>query len=867
MAELGNLKVFLGMCPGVGKTYAMLQAAHELRSKDIDVVAGVIETHGRKETAALLENIELLPAKIITHRNTEIAEFDIDALIARHPRVALIDELAHTNAPGSRHPKRWQDVAEILDAGIDVYTTLNIQHLESRADVVAAITKAQVRETVPDSFLDRAQEMELIDLTPRDLQQRMEEGKVYTADRALAASQNFFKESHISALRQLALRYTAERVGVDLREFQLQRRKQQPWRTSERLMVAVGPSPFSLSLIRRARAMAGALDAPWFAIAISSDQPLSHDEQLRLTQNLTTARKLGAETATIEAIGLVEGLLNAAREHSITQIIIGKSPRHLLRDFFYAPPALKLLQQSGDIDIVAIEPRAEKKHSPQSVVPIKRKPLSRHFVAIGKAAAVSLVIALLCYPLQALLTAQDIALVMLCGVIIGALFLNAVGTLALAILTGLIWNFLFAVPKFSFAIHSSTDVTMFFALLVASLSMGWLSNRLHSRSLMIARQQDRTAKILQINTILTTVSDTDESIRQCMHAITTLFHLPHAIQLRDNDTHQLKDTFFESGLVLDAKEQSVAQWAFEKQQAAGCGTDTLPESKALHLPLQGRVYAMGVLSVQWDPALHTLSDKEILSSIAAQIGLALERNHLLHAIHHAEFIERSEQLRRTLLDHVSHELRTPVAVIGSAIDALDTHDLTPELKEEMRHAQKRLYAVVNQLIESSRIESGSVQPKPEWCDVLETLESARDQAADALENHTVSIHIEKNTPPLVWIDADLLIAALAHLLTNAGHHTPENTAIEIFSTIIDDQQWQIIVHDHGPGLDKPERAFDRFYRGEKSKPGGIGLGLSIVRGLIRGLGGSCQARNAPDGGAEFTILVPIRATHQTPENL
>lgn len=868
MARLGKLKVFLGMCPGVGKTFAMLQAAQELKRQGTDIVIGVVETHGRADTAALLDQLELLPRKTIVHRETEISEFDIDALIARRPQLALIDELAHSNAPGSRHPKRWQDVAEILDAGIDVYTTLNIQHLESRADVVAAITKTTVRETVPDRFLDRAHEIELIDLTPRDLQRRLEEGKVYTADRAQTAAQNFFKESHLTALRQLALRYTAERVGVDLREFQSQRRQEQPWRTSERLMVAVGPSPFSRSLIRRTRAMAGALDAPWFAIAISTDEPLTKDDQARLTQNLTVARQLGAETATIEATSLVDGLLHAARERSVTQIIMGKSPRHRVRDFFFPPPALRLLQQSGAIDVVAIEPRLDPT-TPEHEVSNKKSSFSFSFQlpALGKALLIALLLAICCWPLQSILSPQDIAMMMLCGVIVGALFLNATGTLALAIFTGLFWNALFTEPRFSLSIHSTSDVTMFIALLVASLSMGWLSNRLQRRSQVIARQQEHTAKLLQINSILTTGSDTDESMRQCMHTISTLFHMPHALQLRDNETHLLQAAHAASNLILDAKEQGVAQWAFDKQQPAGRGTDTLPESQALHLPLQGKTCAMGVLSVQWNPAHHTLAEREILSSIAAQIGLALERNHLLHAIHHAEFLERSEQLRRTLLDHVSHELRTPVAVIGSAIEALETHELSTEIKGEMRHAQKRLCAVVNQLIESSRIESGGIQPKPEWCDVGETLEIAREQAADALERHEVKIHLPTTPSPLVWIDADLLISALAHLLTNAGHHTPEGTLIEVHSRLIHEQEWQITVRDHGPGLDDPERAFDRFYRGEKSRPGGIGLGLSIVRGLVRGLAGKCLARNAIDGGAEFIITVPIRITHLTPENL
>lgn len=863
MPANGKLKVFLGMCPGVGKTFAMLQAAGELRRQGVDVVAAVIETHGRQETAALLHGLEVLPRKQVRYRNTELTELDLDALVGRHPQVALVDELAHTNAPGSRHPKRWQDVAELLDAGIDVHTTVNIQHLESRSDVVSAITKAPVRETVPDSFLDRAAEIELVDLTPRDLQRRLEEGKVYLGGQAAAASNNFFKESHLTALRQLALRYTAERVGVDLREFRAQRRSRATWRTAERLLVAVGPSPFSVSLIRRTRAMAGALDAPWSAVAVTTDETLAPDDQHRLTYNLSLARQLGAETATVEAASLVEGLLAAARERGATQIVIGKSPRHGWRDVFARPPALRLLQRSGDIDVVAMEPGLPAEglpaaSAPRPVPPDPAPPFSNILRAVAIAAGVALV----SYPLFGLLTAQDLAMLMLCGVIIGALFLTPAGTIALAILTGLAWNFLFTEPRFTINIHSTTDVTMFVALLVASLAMGGLSNRLRRRGLAITRHQKYTTRLLEITTILTGAADTDDAVGRCLQAVGSLFSLPCAIQLRDDSNHQLQPPHPAGTLPLDAKERGVALWAFEKKQPAGRGTGTLPEAKALHLPLQGRSFVMGVLSIDPGKDPLPLAERDLLAAIAAQLGLGLERNHLLHAIHHAEFLERGDQLRRSLLDHVSHELRTPVAVLGSALDALEGGTPAAQLTTEMRGAQQRLRRVVDQLVESTRIESGAVQPKPEWCDLLEILENAEAQAADAIAGHPLQPEIAAGTPALVWLDADLLLTALGNLLANAGHHTPPGTPIHLGASVNDDSQLEIHVRDEGPGLKEPARVFDRFHRGEASRPGGLGLGLSIVRGLIRGLGGTSEARNAPGGGAEFILKIPVRtATH------
>lgn len=861
----GTLKVFLGMCPGVGKTYAMLEAAQELQRQGTDVVVGVVETHGRKETAALIDGLEILPTIQLRHRDTALEEFDLDGMLHRKPAVALIDELAHTNAPGSRHPKRWQDVAELLEAGIHVLTTLNIQHLESRSDVVTAITHAPVRETVPDSFLDTAHEIELIDITPRDLHKRLEEGKVYLGDRANVAANHFFKESHLTALRQLALRYTAERVGVSLQEFQSQKRGRLTWRTSEKLLVAVGPSPYSPALIRRARSMAGALDAPWTAIAVTTDEPLTPHEQESVTQHLSLARQLGAEATTIEAITLIDGLLIAARERRITQIVIGKSSRHDWRDRFISPPALKLLQQSGDIDVIAIEPGMPSEGLASLPDKKDRSFIPFHlFSEISRAFGLAILVALFGLACDQFLNSQNVALLMLCGVIVGALFLRATGTLVLAALTGVFWDFLFAEPRYKLTIHSESDVTMFGALTIAALVMGYLSNRIHRRERSVSRQQKHYSRLLEINTILTSSHDTEETVNRCIAAVTSLFHFPCSIQLRDDHHHELMHPHHASTLPISEKERGVAMWAFEKKQAAGKGTGTLPEAAALHLPLQGRAIVMGVLSVDTGQQSLPLAERDQLSSVAAQLGLALERNHLLRAIHHAEFLERSDQLRRSLLDHVSHELRTPVAVMGSSLDALEQGAPITTLMPEMKTAQTRLRRVVNQLVESARVESGAIHAHPEWCDLLDLLETARERVADSLEGHPFEITIPSGTPELVFIDGDLLLATLGNLLTNAGHHTPPGTLIQLSAGISETGELEIHVRDSGPGLENPARVFDRFHRGKDSRPGGLGLGLSIVRGLARGLGGRVEARNIEGAGAEFILHLPVKTAESLP---
>jgi two-component system, OmpR family, sensor histidine kinase KdpD len=864
----GTLKIFLGMCPGVGKTYAMLQAARELLQQGTDVVVGVVETHGRKDTASLLEGLEILPQAERKHRDAIVTEFDLDAMIQRKPEVALIDELAHTNAPGSRHPKRWQDVVELLESGINVLTTINIQHLESRADVVTAITKAPVRETVPDSFLDRAEAVELIDLTPGDLRKRLEQGKVYQEERSITAANNFFKESNLTALRQLALRYTAERVGVDLREFQAQRRDRSAWRTAEKLMVAVGPSPYSPALIRRTRAMAGALDAPWSAIVITTDEPLSKHEEEAVALHLSLARQLGAEVATISAPSLIEGLLRAARERNVTQVIIGKSARHHWRDRFFHPPALRLLQQSGDIDVVAIEPGipAEGIQQIEDDNGTRRKwaqHWSQEIIGAFRNTAILGVIALIA---SEVLDSNNLALLMLCGVIVGSLSLRTLGTFVSAVLTGMTWNYFFAEPRYTLCIATTADVTMFSALTIAAMSMGYLSNRIHRRERSLSKQQLYYSRLLEINSILTQSHDTDETVRKCLAAISSQFRYSCNILLRSDHDHQLQKPFPDGSLTMSEKEQSVAQWAYEKSQMAGRGTSTLPQAKALHLPMQGRSFVMGILAIGIPDKSLPPQEMDQLCAIAAQLGLALERNHLLRAIHHAEFLERSDQLRRTLLDHVSHELRTPVAVLSSSIDALAHGSSADQLLPEMRTAQKRLRRVVDQLVESARVESGAVQARPEWNDLLDLLETAQSHCSDQLTEHPLEITIAENTPPLVQIDGELVLAILENLLINSAHHTPAGTRIFLHASLTDAQELQLSLRDQGPGLENPELIFNRFVRGKNSRPGGLGLGLSIVRGLTRGMGGTIQARNHPEGGAEFLIRLPAKTALEIPEH-
>ena len=583
-----------------------------------------------------------------------------------------------------------------------------------------------------------------------------------------------------------------------------------------------------------------------------------HAVRGKLYANLIVSKRIKRKA------GMTLSTTNSCSYKTCRREYLRSLPRHRWRDIVSKPPALRLLQESGDIDIIAIEPEAIGNGPSRAPASKPSDVPSDLFSEIFRAASIAMILTLLGFACAHFLDPRHVPLLMLCGVIVGALFLRAGGTLLLALVTGMSWNFFFTEPLFTFRIDSSSDVAMFAALTIAALSLGYFSNRLHRRERAISRQQKHYARLLEINTILTGSHDTEETVTRCISSVTALFQFPCAILLRDDADQRLLPPHPASTLSLGDKERGVAEWTFGKKQPAGKGTGTLAEAAAMHLPLQGRALVMGVLSVDPGDRTMPLAERDQLASVAAQLGLALERNHLLRAIHRAEFLERGDQLRRSLLDHVSHELRTPVAIISTAIDALAAAAPSEALLTEMRQARTRLRRVVDQLVESARVESGAVSPRPEWCDLLDVLETAHERTADMLENHPLNIIIPTGTPPIVWIDGELLLTALGNLLANAAHHTPPGTAIHLHAAISEAATLEIKVRDDGPGLENPTRVFDRFHRGNSSRPGGLGLGLSIVRGLARGLGGDALADNPPGGGAEFTLRLPVRTATEIP---
>lgn len=854
----GRLTIFFGMAPGVGKTYAMLNAARRARAAGIDVLVGLVETHGRAETAVLLEDLPLLPRRAVLHRETTLHEFDLEAALARRPRLILVDELAHTNAPGSRHLKRHQDIAELLAAGIDVFTTLNVQHLESRADTVRQITGAPVHETVPDSVIEAADDIQLVDLTPAQLRERLAAGKVYLGDRAAVAAENFFKETHLTALRELALRLTAERVDQQLRDIRESGGTRAIWRSGERLLVAVGPSPFSTRLVRWTRRMAYALDAPWLAVSVETGETLPPDDQRRLDENLALARQLGAEVLVVSDRDVASALLRVAHRHNVSQIVVGKPRGHPVVEILRGGSLVdRLVRGSGQIDIYVVpaEPRTGRNRWLEWNVSIISRP-QEYALAVGVTAAVT-VGALLLAPYFGYSAA---ALLYLTSVIVLGRWLGQGPIFLAAALSALTWNFAFIPPLYTFRITKLEDGLTFGLFFVIALITGRLTTRIRAQ----ARAQDagerRATALYQLTRDLASARSADEVIRAAVARIADVFGARPAVLVSDSAGRLSLHP--SAAYDVSPKESGVALWALQHRRPAGRFTDTLPASEGYYVPLITGDPVLGVLGIRPPDDLPlTLAQRDLLDTFAAQLALALEREQLRVASESARLASESEKLHRALLDSVSHELKTPLAVITGSTEALLAAPSGPHsasLTREIDSAARRLQRLVNNLLDVTRLESGALRPRLDWCDLRDIINAALDATADLRREHPTTVNLPDDLPP-VRGDFALLEQAVFNLLHNAAAHTPAGTAIEVTAHIdtLDREAW-ITVADRGPGLSAAHaaRIFDRFARGNPARAGGLGLGLSIVRGFAEAHGGRVEASDNPGGGARFTLHVP-----------
>ncbi len=850
----GRLKVFLGMCPGVGKTFAMLEAAHRELNTGHDLVVGYIETHGRKETDALAANLPQLPRKQFEYRGVALDELDLDALLKRRPRIALVDELAHTNAAGARHPKRWQDVAELLDAGIDVFTTLNVQHVESRADTVRQVTGAEIRETVPDSVLDDAV-LELVDLPPAELVQRLQEGKVYLPDRAAAAARNFFREANLTALRELSLRLVADHVGADTREFRQTQAGSGPWKTGHCLLVGIGPSPTSESLLRWTRRMADGLRCRWLAVHVENSRALASHAQAQLEKNLATARELGAEVLTTTDDDLVGGLLRIGRQQNVTQIIVGKPAGSNWWEWLRGDRLLKrLARESGDIDVQLVRTGKGGGDFTRVWLPALASGTGQYWFA----AAVVAVTGIINWGLMMLSGPRVPGLVFLLAVVLLALKVGRGPVLMAGALSAVAWNFFFLPPRFTFVIARVEDALLFGLYFVVAIVLGQLVTRIRTQEEAERRREERAVALYEFTRELSEATSRDEIIWQLVSQVNRVFHAPSAVILPVNDQLAAHP---DGSLLLSEKELGVADWAFRQRKAAGRYTDNLPGAEAFHLPLVTERKAFGVLAVKLTGSNLPLAQRDLLETFARQAALILDRAELRSAAEQARLLSESEKFSRILLNSISHELRTPLAASTSAASALDSlGESTPEqrraLMDEILEANARLNRVVGNLLDVARLEAGRVRPHLDWHDARDLVQTTLRELKRELATHPITLALPAK-PVLARLDFSLVQHALGNLLLNAATHTPPGTPVEVSLRIVDGQ---LLLHvaDRGLGItaENLSRVFDKFFRAPHAPTGGSGLGLTIMKGFIEAQGGTVSADNRPGGGAVFTIRLP-----------
>ncbi len=858
-----QLRIFLGMAAGVGKTYAMLRAAQDRLAEGVNVVIGTVDTHGRTETEALLTGLPVIPRRKLTYRETTFEEMDIDAILARRPCLVLVDELAHTNIPGSRHPKRWHDVVELLDAGINVYATINVQHFESRKESVEVITGTKVRETVPDSILERASQIILIDITPAELLRRLDEGKVYLGDMAEMAARNFFKEDRLTALREIALRLTAEKVDDELHGMMTIKTSNTTWKTTERLMVGVSHSPFSEGLIRAVRRLAYGLGAPWIGVHVDTGLVLSDKDRAVLGRNLSLVRELGGEIVSTADVDIANALNRIAHQRGVTQLVIGRPSRRWFQDAFRGGTVLdRLVRESGDYDVHVLRQETKQPSKKPRHNNIGNKSMMMPY---GVVLGTIILLTLLNGSLLPLVGYRAVGFIFLLMILVLGLFVSVGPILVAAVLSALIWDYIFIPPFWTFRISAPDDIAMCIAYLLAAATTGTLTYRIRRREGMLRLREERTRILYDIVRLMAAGRDKKVFMSEVAEKLGTVLNGECSVVPSTQDKGLERLTFPSRRWCTDDKEWAVAQWAFEHGQAAGWSTDTLPSAAGLYIPLIGTAETVGILAYHPGTRRRLLQEEEnLLSTVARQLAISMERELLQERSREAERLAESERLYQTILNSISHEIRTPLtAIIGSASALQDdgiiaNPESRAQLLRELTGNAERLNRVVTNLLDMSRLSSGILSLKRDWHDTNDLIAHALGEHRGILADRQVVTRVPE-TFPLIFVDFGMFEQALSNLLVNAAAYTPLGATIEI-EAHADDEGIALSISDRGPGIpaDSLPHLFDKFYRVPGTSAGGTGIGLAITKAIIEAHEGTITANNRPGGGVSFAIRLPIK---------
>lgn len=859
----GRLKIYLGMVAGVGKTYAMLKGAHQLKEQNLDVIVGFVETHGRLDTVAQIGDLEILPRKSINHKNVTIEEFDIDEALKRKPQIILIDELAHTNAPNSRHPKRYQDVLEILGQGIDVHTTLNVQHIQSRSDTVAKITGVIVQEIVPDSIIDRADDIVLIDQDPDEIILRLKQGKIYPSERAIRAGDNFFKEGNLTALREIGLRLMAQRVDQELTEFKAIQGETNKARTHHKLIVAVFASPFSEYLIRWTRRHAYALNCPWSAVYVRTSHVLSDEEEALLRKNLATVRELGGVVTEIQDDDVISGILRGAEQQEATQLVVGK-PRVRAWWLFWRPHIThSLVYGQKAIDVHVVSPpthtlkgfKIPQKRGFRLSYPISASSLGNSVLVVAFTTLINLI-------LFNFISYQSVGLIYMLSFFLATMFISKFSILTAATLSALLWNLVFIPPRFTFAISLGQDWLMLLLYLVTAVMLGTFTRRLQRSQERLRQQGNRTDALYRMTKTLAGARDVQEAIFKALEQLKVYLSLDGSVWTL-HGKQKIEDATKQGIFEIDLKEWGALQWAYSNRQVAGRFTDTLPSVKGYYTPLIDQTGLWGVLGVDTS-TINELSTESIsfIQAIAQQLSFALGRDDLLKKLQDQQIKSESEKIYKTLLSSVSHELRTPLTAIQGFSEQLvakkDADKSTTDFAMEISQNAKRLDRVVQNFLDMGRIESGQMKIQREEIDLEELVRNVWSHLKYKQGNRKLNFQFP-STPITLLADSPLLSQSVQNVLDNSLNYTNNEAEIEIIANS-DGRYARLSIADNGKGLGPhPEQVFEKFWRANPSKTGGTGLGLSIAKAFVEFHGGTLTAENIRGGGgAIFKFTLPLK---------
>lgn len=880
-AKRGRLKIFFGAAAGVGKTFAMLLAARERRAENLDVLIGVVETHERKDTQALLEGLEILPLRKIEYKGSILQEFDIDAALKRRPAIILVDELAHSNAPGSRHPKRWQDIQELLDAGIDVYTALNVQHLESLNDDIGQISGIRVWETVPDTVFEEADEVELVDLPPDELLLRLKEGKIYLPQQAQEAVNNFFRKGNLIALRELSLRQTASRVDAQMLDYREDHAIREVWQVSERILVCIGPNELAERLVRAGKRLATSLRAEWLVVYVETPQlqRLPAEKRDGILRILRLAEQLGAETVTLSAPEMSAALIRFCRERNINKIVMGKPGRRGWRRWLLGSVVDVLISHAHNINILLLgSPQTKGRTDFQSELSLlKKSPLpglrqriaprtKKRYGGYLWAVAVTLLSTGGSQLMFGHLELANLVMVYLLGVVFVATRFGRGPSILASVLGVGCFDFFFVKPFYSFSVSDSQYLFTLLAMLVVGSVISTLMINVRSQAKVASHRERRAAALYSMSKELSSSQTEDEVVRIAVRHLYAEFSSPNVILFPNKNERMVfpgKPGIAES---LRGADLSVAQWVFDHNELAGQGTNTLPGASAVYFPIQNEDKVLGVLALLPVNLRRVFlpEQQKLLETFLRQIGQAVARIRFSEQARLTQLQMEAERLRNSLLSAISHDLRTPLAtIIGSASALVEDHGQL-QLQDKLVLGRgildeaERMSNLVNNILDMARLEAGVLELNKQWYPLEEIIGTVLNLLHHQLNGREVKVKLPKGIP-MILADSVMIEQVLINLLENAVRYTPAGSQLEIYAKT-NESSVEIAIADHGPGIPKgqEDRLFEKFYQTRhETAQSGVGLGLAICRAIIEVHGGRIYAQNRPEGGAVFIFTLPL----------